>query len=231
VKKVLQEGALVAVLGVSLAFAANALSPRGLLLSKNYFPGTRVTLATPAVGVTNATGAAPAKTNSPLELLSARLQADGLQLANSNLVVQFFHDPRREQDGIIFIDARNDEHYQAGHIPGAYLFDRFHPETYLTNVIQVCLAAQQIIFYCNGGECDDSLQTAVFLRDSIIIPKEKLFVYGGGMIEWATNGLPIELGPRNSGQFTNLVKTATGGNAGQASRLPAPGAQPEKSQP
>jgi hypothetical protein len=48
------------------------------------------------------------------------------------------------------------------------------------------------------------------LRDGISIPREKVFVYGGGITEWATNGLPIELGTRNSGQITNLVHTAAG---------------------
>ena len=157
---------------------------------------------------TNLTGAAAATTNSPLELLSARLRANGLQLADSNQVMQFFRDPRREQDGVIFIDARDDEHYRAGHIPGAYHFDRFHPENYLTNVLQVCLTAQQIVFYCNGGDCDDSEHAAIMLRDSIGIPKEKVFVYGGGITEWTTNGLPIEVGARNSGQLTNLVQAA-----------------------
>ena len=202
-----------AVVGAALAFAANALSPRGLELSKNYFPGTSLTSPGPSAG-SNVTAAAAARTNSPLELLSARLRAEGLQLADSNQVTQFFRDPRREQDEIIFIDARDDEHYRAGHIPGAYLFDRFQKENYITNVLQVCLTAQQIVFYCNGGECDDSEHAAIMLRDSIRIPKEKVFVYGGGITEWATNGFPIELGTRNSGQLTNLVQTAAGAKAG-----------------
>ena len=218
-----------AVVGAALAFAANALSPRGLQLTRNYFPGTSVTVPVPVVAATNATGAAYAKTNSPLELLSARLQADGLQLANSNQVVQLFQDPRREQDGVIFIDARDEEHYRAGHIPGAYHFDRFHPENYLTNVIQVCLTAQEIVFYCNGGECDDSEHAAIMLRDSIGLPKEKLFVYGGGFTEWATNGLPVELGPRNSGQLTNMVPPAAEAKVGRASRLPTPSPQTQES--
>jgi rhodanese-related sulfurtransferase len=209
VKRFLQEGALVAMVGAALAFAANALSSRGLQLTKNYFPATKLTSPTPAAA-TNAPGAAATKTNSPMKLLSARLHNTGLQLADSNQVTQFFSDPGRERDVVIFIDARNDEHYQAGHIPGAYLFDRFHPEDYLTNVLPVCVTAQQMVFYCNGGECDDSEQAAIMLRDSVGIPKEKLFVYGGGITEWATNGLPIELGARNSGQITNLVKTAAG---------------------
>ena len=207
----LQEGALVAVLGAVLAFAANALSPRGLYLSRNYFPGSPSAQLSPAAR-TNLTGAATT-TNSPLELLATRLRANGLQLADSNQVTQLFRDPRREQDGIIFIDSRDEDHYRAGHIPGAYHFDRFRPERHLTNVLQVCLSAQEMVFYCNGGDCDDSEHAAIMLRDSIGIPKEKLLVYGGGMTEWATNGLPVEVGPRNSGQITNLVKTAAGGKA------------------
>jgi len=225
---VLQESVLVALLGAALAFAANALSPRGLQLTKNYFPGKTSTLPGPAAA-TNLTTVAGTRTNTPLELLSARLQANGLQLADSNQVMQLFHDPRREQDGVIFIDARNDDHYRAGHIPGAYHFDRFRPEQYLTNVLQVCLTAQQMVFYCNGGDCDDSEHAAIMLRDSMGIPKEKVFVYGGGLTEWATNGLPIELGLRNSGQLTNLVKPAAGSPVGQASRLPTPATKAEES--
>ena len=202
-----------AVIGAALAFAANALSPRGLQLSKDYYPATSLVSPRPSAG-SNVTAAAGARTNSPQELLSALLRANGLQLADSNRVTQFFRDPRREQDGIIFIDARNDEHYRAGHIPGAYQFDHFRPENYLTNVLQVCLTAEQIVFYCNGGDCEDSLQAAVMLRDSIPIPKEKIFVYGGGITEWATSGFPIELGTRNSGQLANLVQTAAGPKTG-----------------
>ena len=209
-KKVLQEGALVAVIGAALAFAANALSPHRLALTKDYFPAGQI--ASPAAAAaTNVTTAAAATTNSPVELLAASLRAKGLQLAESNQVMQFFHDPRRLQDGIIFIDARDEDHYRAGHIPGAYHFDRFHPENYLINVIQVCQTAQAIVFYCNGGDCDDSEHAAIMLRDSIGIPKEKVFVYGGGFTEWTNNGLSFELGSRNSGDLTNAAKTAAAG--------------------
>ena len=206
-KRLLQEGALVAGIGAALAFAANGLSPHRIELTKNYFPAIKVASA-PAAPQTNLTTAVATATNSAAELLVASLRANGLQLAESNQVVQFFHDPRRAQDGVIFIDARDDDHYRAGHIPGAYHFDRFQPETYITNVVQVCLIAQQIVFYCGGGECDQSLHAAVYLRDSIGIPKEKVFVYGGGFTEWTNSGLPFELGLRNSGELTNAVNPA-----------------------
>ena len=196
-----------AVIGAALAFAANALSPRGLQLTRNYFPGIKLPSPAPVAS------AAAATTNSPLELLSAHLRENGLQLADSAQAVRLFRDPRRELDGVIFIDARDQEHYRAGHIPGAYHFDRFYPENYLISVVQVCQTAQQIVFYCNGGDCDDSEHAAIMLRDSIGIPKEKVFVYGGGMNEWTANGLPIEVGARNSGQFTNVTGAAASGHA------------------
>lgn len=183
---------LIAVAGAAFAIAANALSPRGLTLSRNYFPA-----AAPALAGSNdnSTGASAS--------LESRLRAEGLQLAQSNQVWQLFRDPRREQDLILFIDARNDEHYQEGHIPGAYQFDHFYPENYLAAILPLFQPAQQIVVYCNGGDCDDSQNTAIMLRDSAGVPGEKLFVYAGGMTEWATNNLPVELGARNSGKFRN----------------------------
>jgi rhodanese-related sulfurtransferase len=212
VKTVLLEGLLVAVTGAALAFAANRLSPRGLELTRNYFPGARPASPSPEAG-THLISTEGTKTNFPLEFLARRLREDGLQLADRNQATQFFRDPRREQDLVIFIDARDEQHYEAGHIPGAYHFDRFHPEDYLTNVVQVCLTAQQIVFYCNGGDCDDSEHAAIMLRDSIGIPKDKVFVYGGGIAEWSTNGMPLEVGRRNSGKLTNLNETAISGKA------------------
>jgi rhodanese-related sulfurtransferase len=207
VKRVLQEGALVAVIGAALAFAADRLSPYHFALTTDHHRGDAIRSA--ASAGTNVTGAAGATTNSLQELLAARLKAEGLQLADSNQVVQLFNDPRRQVGGVVFIDSRNDEEYRAGHIPGAYLFNHYHPDWYAADVVPVCLTAEQIVFYCNGGDCDDSEHTALMLRDSIPIPKEKVFVYGGGMHEWATNSLPIELGARNSGLLTNLTRSAT----------------------
>jgi rhodanese-related sulfurtransferase len=208
VKSVLLEGLLVAAMGAALAFAANALSPFRLSLARNYFP-TDKTASPVAAPTSSPSNPAGAKTNAPVASLADRLRESGLQLADANQVTQLFQDPRREQDWVIFIDARDDANYQAGHIPSAYHFDRFHPENYLTNVVQPCMAAQRIVFYCNGGDCDASEQAAIMLRDSLALPPEKVFVYGGGINEWMTNGLPVELGERNSGRLTKVATSAS----------------------
>jgi len=195
VKKVLLEALLVVAIGAAIAFAANALSPRGLKLTQDYFHGE--TLPVPR-GKTNQTEVVASSTKSALDPVAARLKEKGLQVANSEQALEFFHDPQYQQGGIVFIDARNDEHYRGGHIPGAYQFDNYHPENYMGTVFPLCQAAQKIVVYCNGGNCEDSQFAALTLRDAQI-PNEKLFVYTGGITEWTNHGNPVEVGERNSG--------------------------------
>ncbi len=197
------EALFVGAVGGALAFAANALSPHGLKLGRNYSPGGALAISR---SLSNA-GGTNAFTRA--QVLETQLRAEGLQLADSNRVAQFFGDPKKNQDLVIFVDARDDEHYQAGHIPGAYQLDHYHPENYLAVVLPVCQVAQQIVVYCKGGSCEDSEQTAIFLRDAGV-PKDRLFVYAGGFDEWTANRLPIEIGQRNSGS----VRDAKAGSAG-----------------
>jgi rhodanese-related sulfurtransferase len=202
IKKILLEGALVAVIGVAFAFAANAISPQGLALTRNHFPGASPSSTTPVPGASLTPGAAAAHTNaaSPEELLAARLKAQGLHLVASNRVAQLFRDLRYEQGLVVFVDARDDQCYQEGHIPGAYQFDHYHAENYLGTVLPVCQVAEQIVIYCHGGDCEDSEFAALTLSGAGV-PKEKLFVFGGGMTEWVANGLPLEVGARRSGNL------------------------------
>ena len=186
IKAVLLEAVLLALAGVLFALAANALSPRGLRITRNYFPGA------PASPVSVANVA------SSSDSIAARLQQHGLKLALSNEVAQLFRDPGYEQGLIVFVDARNDHAYESGHVPGAWQLDRYRPENYLPAVMPVCLGAQKVVVYCNGGSCEDSEFAAVMLREAGI-PGDNILVYGGGISEW-TNAMPFELGARGSGQ-------------------------------
>ena len=192
-KRVLLEALLVAAVGAVVAFGANVLSPRGLKLTEDYFHGE--TLPVPRANP-NQTNAATASADSA-DPVVARLKEKGLQVVNGEQAAELFHDPLYQQGAIIFIDARNDEHYQGGHIPGAYQFDNYHPENYMGTVFPVCQSAQKIVVYCNGGNCEDSQFAALTLRDAQI-PNEKLFVFTGGITEWTNRGYATELGERNS---------------------------------
>jgi rhodanese-related sulfurtransferase len=198
---IIKEALLVALMGAVLAFAANAFSPRGLKLSANYFPADNRS----AQGMPNQAGPVlPSVTNLDTGVdpkLVQALQNNGLKLTSLKEAQAFYNDPARLQDQIIFIDARDDEHYQAGHIPGAYQFHHYHPENYLPTVLPVVQVAREIVVYCHGGQCEDSLSAALFLKNSAGIPGEKLHVFAGGITEWENQKLPVEIGERNSGQL------------------------------
>jgi len=183
-KAVVLEAIILAIAGLLLALAANALSPRGLRLARDYFPGGP---------------SAPINATHSTDSLVLRLQQHGLKLALSNEVAQLFRGPGYEQGLIVFVDARNDSAYQSGHVPGAWQLDRYRPENYLPTVFPACSVAQKIIVYCTGGSCEDSEFAAMMLRDAGI-PNENIVVYGGGITEW-TNALPFEVGARGSGQI------------------------------
>ena len=198
-KRILLEAVLVSVAGAAIAFAANALSPRGLSLTKNYFPGA--TIGTVAAPITaSVTPAAGTNSASPAQLVAARIRELGFQTIDRTKAVELFKDPLFSQNLILFVDARDAAHFREGHIPGALEFDPYRPEQQLGTVIPACQSAEKIVVYCNGGDCEDSLFATIILRDAGI-SNPKLFIYSGGFQEWTTNGLPVELGERNSGQL------------------------------
>jgi len=208
VKKVLVEAALVAITGGALAFLTNSLSSRGLKLTRNYFPGAnRPSLtARAATNPAGGSGTTNIATASAEQEAIARLRGKGFQVADGEQALSLFHDARYEQGLIIFVDARNDDHYKHGHIPGAYQFDHMYPEKYLGSVLTACNTAQQVVVYCDGGDCELSEFAAEFLRGSAGIPNDKLFVYSGGLKEWEKRHLPLEIGERKSGQFRTASK-------------------------
>jgi rhodanese-related sulfurtransferase len=212
-KRVLLEALTICVLGIGLGLCANFLSPRGLSLFRNYFPqAANLALqinttppsgrdrpgefnAMPSAGSQSVPAPAP---ENQLSEAYARLREKGLHPIDTREAFQLFRDPRYDQELIIFVDARDDSHYQEGHVPGAYQFDRYYPERHLPVVLPACLSAKKVVVYCTGGDCEDSEFAALALRDAGV-PAENLLVYAGGYNAWTADKLPLETGDRKSG--------------------------------
>ena len=203
-KRVVLEALIVAAIGLAFSLLANRASPRGLSLTRNYFPSSgTVHSGTDGSSNSNVNAASPATNGtgqSAREIAVARLKEIGLQAVDGKEALQLFRDPQYELESIVFIDARDDRHYAEGHIPGAYQFDRYYPEKHLVAVLPACLNATKIVVYCTGGNCEDSAFAALTLKDAGVT-QERLSVYVGGMTEWAANGWPVELGERKSGKM------------------------------
>jgi rhodanese-related sulfurtransferase len=179
---------------------ANAISPRGLSLTRNYFPGdTGVRTPIRQADLTKPNQASPSAAQGQDELIVKRLKDKGLKPLDLDQVLQLFHDPGYPQQLIVILDARDEAHYQKGHIPGALLFDHYRAERYLPKVLPVCQTADSIVVYCNGGDCEDSEFAATQLQE-LGIASTKLAVYLGGFSQWSSNNLPVELETQRDGE-------------------------------
>lgn len=198
VRSVALEALLVGIFATLVALAANAVSPFGLRLGRDYFPRAS---GEPAVATeANAmAGVAAVPHAVGQENTSARLSRQGLSVASLDEVSAWWRDPQYQSGLIVFVDARAAEKYRAAHIPGAWAFDHYRVEAELPRVLPACLAASKVVVYCAGGECEDSEFAALMLRDAGV-PAENLFVFVEGMAGWTAKRLPLEAGERGSGE-------------------------------
>ena len=88
---------------------------------------------------------------------------------------------------IVFVDARRRSQYERGHVPGAYCVPRNDPAA-LEQLIEALPAAQMIIIYCQGGNCEDSIFTAEDLVYRNDVPPDLVNIYEGGWEEWVKRG-------------------------------------------
>ncbi|MFO1475915.1 MAG: rhodanese-like domain-containing protein [Verrucomicrobiota bacterium] len=168
----LLEAAALAAAGAAFALVANALSPSGLSLTRNYFP--------------------PAATNSTVPAATTAedlVRQAGFQPLDRIETVALFR--QLPTPAVVFIDARDAEHFRAGHIPGSYPLDPYHPESDLVEVLPACQLAEHVVVYCQGGECEDSRFAAILLRDAGIDAR-KIAVYLGGITDWRAAAMPVD---------------------------------------
>jgi rhodanese-related sulfurtransferase len=199
--RTLSEMVLVLASGLGLGLAVNAASSDGLDLQRDYFP-----TAAPEVAVAEASPPAEhpedaPTVDSPLDpAVLERLAAKGLSAVTFAETRALYEDPMYAYEAYVFIDARDDDHYGIGHIPGAHQFDHFRAERFQETMMQIIPTAMNIVVYCNGGDCEDSESAALFLLGLGADPGH-LAVFTGGITEWKSRGMPVERGARNSGDL------------------------------
>lgn len=219
--RVIIEGLVIAVVGSGIALVANAKNPTGLVLSKDYFafargnnsqPSTPMsTTATAPDGITPETSAAPVKKEDPSTAYIRKLLRDnGLSAVDHAETAQMFQDPGYASGLYLFLDARSEHEYTAGHIPGAYHLYAFLKDDalkgqILSEFIPLAMGADKVVIYCGGGECDDSVQVALELPMHGLDPA-KILVDVDGFTGWKKAGMPYEKGVRLSGDIVEGTK-------------------------
>jgi len=115
----------------------------------------------------------------------------GFQTVTFEQALEIYNDPGYAQGICIFVDARDNEHFRKGHIPGAHQLDHYRSEHYLPQLVPVAMGCDRVVVYCNGGECEDSIFACTDLLDAGV-PYEQLYLYEGGYNEWTGQGGPVE---------------------------------------
>ncbi len=104
-----------------------------------------------------------------------------------------FLSEENQAEAYVWVDARNDDDFEEGHIVGAIQCDHYQLENYLDAVLEYAAGAEKVIVYCNGGECEDSILVCQDLEDAGV-PKDLLYLYADGWSAWAKNDMPYEGG-------------------------------------
>lgn len=175
VKKTLLEFVIVGAVGVVLGFCANGLRASGsIVLGKNYF----------------FTGSQPEPVSDPAKASHPKHK---FQTITFEEVLEAFNDGGMVDGTCVFVDARNDQLYQDGHIPGALQADHYRLDEYIEAVLDAVDMAEKVVVYCNGGDCEDSIYMCQDLIE-FDVSSDRLFLYEGGWNEWELNGQPVATG-------------------------------------
>ncbi|MGD0591313.1 MAG: rhodanese-like domain-containing protein [Bacteroidota bacterium] len=90
--------------------------------------------------------------------------------------------------GVLFVDARHDFEYKMGHIHGAINIALREIDTHRIQLESIP-KEKMLIVYCDGVECNSSIELALKLMDWKFT---NVKVFFGGWQEWKTNNLPID---------------------------------------
>jgi rhodanese-related sulfurtransferase len=89
----------------------------------------------------------------------------------------------RWKGDVLWIDARPQELFDAGHVPGALLLNEQEFEEQLFGMLDTLQTnAKPLIIYCNSARCDSSRK--ILLRLKQTLPVEQAFVLKGGWKAW-----------------------------------------------
>jgi rhodanese-related sulfurtransferase len=197
IRAVVLPGATIVAAAFALGLTSNALRDRNRIdIGRAYFA------AEPASPATTNGGTDPSEPESPPPDAASRRAAAELaaragaefRLLDGLEVRALFEASRGLESEVLFVDARDDDHYRAAHVPGAAQIDYYNLETDIEPILPLLSVAPWIVVYCESDECDDGFLLCRELRDRHGIPPERILLFIGGMRQWQELGLPVRKG-------------------------------------
>jgi rhodanese-related sulfurtransferase len=162
IRKTIKEIMILVAVSVVLALMVNTFSPRGIAIVGQWDIAKGVITASPG-------GAEEGK---PTEIDS---------VAQAKYIF--------DKDEVLFVDARSQNDYENGHIPGAVSLPVGQFEERIESFLNRYPAEQTIVTYCSGRTCEDSHDLAQSLSD-VGFTNVRIFI--DGFPGWEAEGYPIE---------------------------------------
>jgi len=162
IQKTIKEIIILVAVSVALALVVNTFSPRGIALVGQWDVAKGVITASPA-------GDAAGR---PEEIDSVARAKDLFDKAD-----------------VLFVDARSQNHYENGHIPGAVSLPVGQFEERIEFFLNRYPPAQPIVTYCSGRTCEDSHDLAQLLS-GLGFTNVRIFI--DGFPGWEAEGYPVE---------------------------------------
>ncbi|MBI1826316.1 MAG: rhodanese-like domain-containing protein [Planctomycetes bacterium] len=198
-KRTIIEGCILGALSLVLAFGVNAARGKGhVKVTKDYFAVPQIAESKPTVGANARSKEEPAAKGTSSQKVAenapkpaAKHLEHSYQEMTVDQVLELLKNPSTAKGLNVIVDARDDQHFQEGHLPGAiqsfpYEFDRFR-----ATVINRVNGAEKVVVYCGGGDCEDS----IFMCRELVqagVPEESIYLFAGGYEEWKSRKLPLE---------------------------------------
>jgi len=161
-RKTIKEIIILVGTAVALAMIVNTFSPRGIALVGQWNIAKGVMTASPGA----------AAEGKPAEIES---------VAQARAVFDSGH--------VLFVDARTQENYEAGHIPGAVSLPVGRFDERIESFLNQYPPEQPIVTYCSGRTCADSQNLALLLTGA---GYSRVRIFIDGFPGWQAEGYPIE---------------------------------------
>lgn len=92
----------------------------------------------------------------------------------------------------LFVDARDPEFFQMGHIPGAVNLPVRDFDLAFPKLKELLFTVPRVITYCDGATCEMSVELTEKL---LFAGVDHVEIFTGGIQQWEAEGQPMEAGP------------------------------------
>lgn len=173
---------------VTLHLAPNKPASTTLTPTVPTMPTASTGASGPTASPTGATAAPPAARVDP------PASAEAGQFIDVKRAKELF-DRGQAQGDVVFIDARKQDEFLAGHVAGAMHLPPSMFGGIIPKKVKDYLPGRTVVIYCVGAECDDSINVGKRIQLSLKDDAGPIYVMKEGFEPWKKAGNPVETGP------------------------------------